>query len=204
MEWRSFADLKHGRRQVPRIDELERLARLLEIDAAFVFEVARGVSARKVYGLLRANDPTKLAYLLMTGIQEARWKVEGTADTFRAVLDRVNETGDLEKRRFVRVPLKAAVAYESEGRAFEGVCRNLSRGGLFIETDRPLPRRTRIAVRWRLGTEGSAVTADGVVAWNTLGDAQAPAGMGVEFTKIAPADRRVIIAHVNQARSRCA
>jgi len=40
MEWKSFAALKHGRRQVPRIDELERLATVLALPAADVFAAA--------------------------------------------------------------------------------------------------------------------------------------------------------------------
>lgn len=42
MEWKSFAALKHGRRQVPRIDELERLAALLGVTPAAVFAAASG------------------------------------------------------------------------------------------------------------------------------------------------------------------
>jgi len=42
MEWKSFADLKHGQRQVPRLRDLERLAGLLKVDPAVVFAVASG------------------------------------------------------------------------------------------------------------------------------------------------------------------
>ncbi len=52
MEWRSFAALKHGTRQVPRIEELERLARVLGVDAGFVFQVAGGTKAEEVAALL--------------------------------------------------------------------------------------------------------------------------------------------------------
>jgi len=52
MEWKSFAALKHGRRQVPRIEELETLAKLLDVDATFVFQAARGVPASEIAALL--------------------------------------------------------------------------------------------------------------------------------------------------------
>jgi len=52
MEWKSFAALKHGRRQVPRIEELETLAKFLGVDATFVFQVAGGVPADDVAALL--------------------------------------------------------------------------------------------------------------------------------------------------------
>jgi len=52
MEWKSFAALKHGRRQVPRLEELEALAAMLNVDPAFVFQAARGVSADEIALLL--------------------------------------------------------------------------------------------------------------------------------------------------------
>ncbi len=48
MEWRSFAALKQGTRQVPRLDELERLGEVLGGDAWFVIQAARGVEAEEV------------------------------------------------------------------------------------------------------------------------------------------------------------
>jgi uncharacterized protein (TIGR02266 family) len=47
MEWKSFAALKHGQRQVPRIDELERLAAVLELPAADVFFAASSVARER-------------------------------------------------------------------------------------------------------------------------------------------------------------
>lgn len=52
MEWKSFIALKQGRRRMPRIDDLERLAAILGVDAAFVFQVARGSPADDVAALL--------------------------------------------------------------------------------------------------------------------------------------------------------
>jgi uncharacterized protein (TIGR02266 family) len=98
MEWKCFNLLKHGNRQMPRVQELEALAKLLAVDPAFVFEVARGVSAKKVHQLLLENDPEKLARLLMAGIHGAHAKAELKETDFRAILDRVTDavfTADL-------------------------------------------------------------------------------------------------------------
>jgi uncharacterized protein (TIGR02266 family) len=51
MEWKSFAGLKHGQRQVPRLRELEKLAAVLDVDRAAVFMVAVGA------------DPVALAHV---------------------------------------------------------------------------------------------------------------------------------------------
>lgn len=91
MGWKSFTLLKNGQRQVPRINELEELARLLAVDAAFVFEVARGVSAKKVHKLLQENDREHLSQLLMKGVHDARVDAEVEGQRFRAILDRVHD-----------------------------------------------------------------------------------------------------------------
>ena len=99
MEWKSFSALKHGRRQVPRIQELETLARLLKVEPAFVFEVARGVAAKKVHELLQKNDPEKLAQLLVRSVRSAHADAESREDHFRAILDRATDgvfTADLQ------------------------------------------------------------------------------------------------------------
>lgn len=62
MEWKSFVALKQGKRQVPRVEELEALARLLNVDPAFVFQVAGGVSAREIAAL--ATRESRLRALL--------------------------------------------------------------------------------------------------------------------------------------------
>lgn len=91
MEWKSFSALKHGRRQVPRVAELEQLAKLLSLDAAIVFEVARGVSAQKVQALLVENDGDKLAQLLMEGVHAVRHQAESQERRYAAILDRVSD-----------------------------------------------------------------------------------------------------------------
>jgi uncharacterized protein (TIGR02266 family) len=59
MEWKSFAALKHGQRQVPRVHELEQLAEILGVDPVAVFQVARGLDLatldRSLDGPLRAR-----------------------------------------------------------------------------------------------------------------------------------------------------
>ncbi len=52
MEWRSFAALKQGRRQVPRVHELEGLAAVLGVPSAFVYQVANGAAPDDVAALL--------------------------------------------------------------------------------------------------------------------------------------------------------
>ena len=91
MEWKSFSALRHGRRQVPRIDELERRAELLAVDAALVFVVARGVRAARVDRLLRTNDRGAMATLLMAGVHAAHRERESRSQALEALLERVHD-----------------------------------------------------------------------------------------------------------------
>lgn len=79
MEWKSFNGLKHGKRQVPRIVDLEGLARLLNLDAAFVFEVARGTSAELVHNLLHSRSLPQLSQLLLSNTLQDQHQNDGVA-----------------------------------------------------------------------------------------------------------------------------
>ncbi len=56
IDWKSFVALKHGRRQVPRLDELEALAACLGVDPAYVFQVGGGGKPEAVAALLARDD----------------------------------------------------------------------------------------------------------------------------------------------------
>lgn len=56
MSWRSFLNLKEGSRRVPRLEELESLADVLEVDVALVVLVARGEAADTVNRWLLEGD----------------------------------------------------------------------------------------------------------------------------------------------------
>jgi uncharacterized protein (TIGR02266 family) len=118
MEWKSFNALRHGRRQVPRIRELEDLARLLNLEAPFVFEVARGVPARRMHGLLNENDRERLYRLLMQGALTAHREAESTEVHCEALLNRVSDgvfAIDVQGRfRDVNVPLSVMTGYTAE------------------------------------------------------------------------------------------
>jgi len=91
MDWRSFSNLKHGTRRIPRIDELEQLAGILGVDAALVFEVARGHDAEEAHKWISEGDYESLAQVLMRGLHKAYTREADNEARLRAVLDRVND-----------------------------------------------------------------------------------------------------------------
>jgi uncharacterized protein (TIGR02266 family) len=79
--------------------------------------------------------------------------------------------------RYVR---RLLVEISWEGGRVEAQSRNLSLGGMFIETDAPFPLETTIALRFRVPTQPEPVEVTGEIRWVEKGVA-GPVGVGVRF-----------------------
>jgi type IV pilus assembly protein PilZ len=81
-----------------------------------------------------------------------------------------------EHRKHPRKTLMTEVAYQvGDGPLVEAHCRDISLGGMFIETSSPLPYGASLRLHLPLpGLRGGAVI-DAVVRWSK------PDGMGVQF-----------------------
>jgi len=81
-------------------------------------------------------------------------------------------------RRDPRFPLKIEVEYRTAAAFLVAYSANLSKGGLFLETDEALPQGTRLAVR--VVVPGHGPTIEGEVAWVRTREQGTP-GVGVRF-----------------------
>ena len=97
------------------------------------------------------------------------------------------KTGD--KRRFPRSPLATQIEYEQC--LSLALSRDVSLGGMFIETSDPLPADTMLNVRFNLDDNGPAVIAVARVAYQIL-----RLGMGIEFLELAPGDSERLEAYI--------
>jgi c-di-GMP-binding flagellar brake protein YcgR len=89
------------------------------------------------------------------------------------------------RRRAPRVPLVTQIySQECMSLAFS---RDLSQGGMFIETRDPLPVGSEITLRFHLNDGGPIVVALADVKYSIT-----KLGMGVEFLELSPADRKRI------------
>lgn len=98
-------------------------------------------------------------------------------------------SGDESQRRSERLTLALEIEYRSAGSFLVTYSVNLSRGGLFIETDAPLPTGTPLDLRLR-APQTEPIALKGVVAWARLpehGKPGQPPGMGIQVT--TPEDR---------------
>jgi type IV pilus assembly protein PilZ len=93
----------------------------------------------------------------------------------------VNET---ERRAAPRAAIELSVEYKRLNTFFADYTRNISKGGTFIRTDRPLPVGTGFVFALTIRNLEEPLRLRGRVKW-TVSPAEAtldsPAGMGIEF-----------------------
>lgn len=103
---------------------------------------------------------------------------------------------NVEKRRYSRISIKLRVEYRGE-KVWQNVnVENISKGGMFIVTDKIEPPGTKIELLFDFGKEiKRKIMAEAVVVWNRKTQEQQgdegkklPQGMGIEFTKMFPED----------------
>jgi uncharacterized protein (TIGR02266 family) len=88
---------------------------------------------------------------------------------------------DQFRRTDPRYDRRLEVEIVAEGRRQVGHSRNISLGGLFVETTEPLPVQTTIQVRFRVPTQPEPIDVTGEVRWIEKGPTGQPAGMGIRF-----------------------
>lgn len=89
------------------------------------------------------------------------------------------------KRRFRRRTVRVLVDYTAGGEVHCEYATTLGAGGMFIESESPLPSGAQIKVRFRLPTAGTVHEIEARVAWTQAADdgsTRGAPGMGIEFT----------------------
>ena len=108
----------------------------------------------------------------------------------RAVVPATPTARGSDRRTSRRVEVEAEVGAHSRSHFLTGTSSDLSSGGLFIATEKPLPMGAEITVGLVL-PDGHRILADAVVAW-VRGPHAGVEGMGVRFIGVAPADAAAI------------
>lgn len=94
------------------------------------------------------------------------------------------------QRRFDRIDVTIRTIYHDEIDADESdsLMSNLSQGGCFIRTTRPLASGSPIRFRFKLPDTETVIEAAGVVRWAQDSGAEEERGMGVQFQEIRQGD----------------
>lgn len=91
-----------------------------------------------------------------------------------------------ERRQEVRAPIELKVEYKRLNSFFADYTRNISRGGTFIKTTRPLPIGTEFLFKLFVPNLDEPLHIQGEVQWLVteadIGDDHPEAGMGIRFT----------------------
>jgi type IV pilus assembly protein PilZ len=98
-----------------------------------------------------------------------------------------------ERRRDFRAPIELRVEYKRLNTFFADYTKNISRGGTFIGTDKPLEIRTEFVFALDLPGLGEPLRLRGRVMWTTTPEEASkanPAGMGIEFQYSNDEERR--------------
>lgn len=96
---------------------------------------------------------------------------------------------DSNRRRAPREPIRLRVEYQRMNAFFADYTKNISKGGTFIKTSRPLPIGTRFLFALSAPALSEAVQITGEVQWISPGDAGSEAGMGIRFLFAADEER---------------
>lgn len=84
-----------------------------------------------------------------------------------------------DKRKDLRLPIELRVEYPQLNSFFADYARNISKGGTFIQTERPLPPGTRFHFRLTIPAREQPFALLGEVIWSRA-EGEEP-GMGIRF-----------------------
>ena len=88
----------------------------------------------------------------------------------------------MDRRRYPRLKIELDVDVTSEHNFYSTHTRDISEGGLFVDTDTPLPVGTKVQVQ--LNLDGLAIEADARVAWQFRDAHGRVDGLGLRFQSL--------------------
>jgi uncharacterized protein (TIGR02266 family) len=106
-----------------------------------------------------------------------------------------------EKREFPRVPLNTEVLREFADidELAKEYCDNLSLGGMFIKSPKPLPVGTTFAFELKTSTDGKDISGTAKVEWvRDQEDGEEAIGMGVRFIELKDNSLEIIFRIVDK------
>ena len=86
-----------------------------------------------------------------------------------------------DKRAHIRIPVSLKVSYRSKGDLQKDLVTDLSPGGLFVRTSKPLPIGTEVDLEVTIADEDPPIHVRGKVIWLRQ---KAIEGMGIQFTGV--------------------
>ncbi len=96
------------------------------------------------------------------------------------------------ERSLPRVPVELPIEIQTGPIRTRGQAQNISRGGLYMESEHPIPLHAQLLLDIPLPEMGCSISATGEVVWEHSENASGQNGFGVEFVSIHPAEMRTL------------
>jgi uncharacterized protein (TIGR02266 family) len=106
-----------------------------------------------------------------------------------------------EQRLEPRAESEIRIEYRSVDNFVADYALNISKGGLFIQTEHPLPRGTRVRLVFSLPDLPVIFDLSGVVQWINRAGSEEPCGMGIQFLNLDEKIRQRIEKHIKSIRA---
>ncbi len=104
-----------------------------------------------------------------------------------------------ERRRYERKPIHVRIRYKVVDQFLEDYVKNISLGGIFVATSRPLPVRTRLRIQFSLPGMTSVLETEGIVVHTIRKRGKGGAGvsgMGIKFSDLSSEAKKMLEAYV--------
>jgi uncharacterized protein (TIGR02266 family) len=108
-----------------------------------------------------------------------------------------------EKRKHLRRPVNILLKYKIVNKFFEDYIKNISLGGIFVETPHPLPVNTQLKVRFSLPEMKRPIETDGIVVHTIQRHATHDpkiSGMGIKFSDLDRESRTRLEEYITSAK----
>jgi uncharacterized protein (TIGR02266 family) len=138
--------------------------------------------------------------MAISGVKRAF--AEGAADRPKPRTELQPSVGVFDRRSYRRIAadfvLEVREVKGDEDRldAVREQVRNLSKGGVFVEAERPIPAGSVVRMSFRLSRSAEPTHAIGVVRWTSQSDVSR--GMGIQFVKVGMASDGAVERYVNE------
>ena len=144
----------------------------------------------------RAVGPTSLGIVDRDFLDQEYNRMSSTFKTILITITKrlIKHTQNAaDGRKSPRVPKVLSLMFKSRGQLIKAFSNNVSSGGLFIKTPKPLDRGEKFSLKLHLPDVTEPLQIDCEVAWNRTESAdhqKEPLGMGIKFVKMSDSDRQ--------------
>ncbi len=128
-------------------------------------------------------------------------KTKKKSKSIKAKKSKTTKLKSTDNRDDHRIPINLLVDYRTEGHYLFDFCKDLGTGGVFIQTNSPLPKGSTIDLTFTIPDSKETLRTKGEIIWVQQSGCQRSdqtAGMGVEFHQFDENQREILQSFVER------